>query len=212
MKFEFNVNKRTQQGSGASRRLRRANMVPGIIYGGNVEPTLIEIPHNDLLLALRKQGFHSTLITLKVGSETESVLLRDSQMHPYKPLVLHVDFMRVDTTRVVHQKVPLHLINADIAPGVKVSGGFVTTTMTEVEVACLPKDLPAFINVDLKELKGGQTIHVSQLNFPANVKPVMHGSDDPLVVTITLKRVAAETDEGEATPAAATPAAPAAGA
>ena len=185
-------------------------MVPGIIYGGNVEPTLIEIPHNDLLLALRKQGFHSTLITLKVGSETESVLLRDSQMHPYKPLVLHVDFMRVDTTRVVHQKVPLHLINADIAPGVKVSGGFVTTTMTEVEVACLPKDLPAFIEVDLKDLKGGQTIHVSQLNFPANVKPVLHGSDDPLVVTITLKRVAAEAEEDEA--AAAAPAAPAAGA
>ena len=210
MKFELNAQTRTLQGSGASRRLRRANMVPGIIYGGNVEPTLIEIPHNDLLLALRKQGFHSTLITLKLGSETESVLLRDSQMHPYKPLVLHVDFMRVDTTRVVHQKVPLHLINADIAPGVKVSGGFVTTTMTEVEVACLPKDLPAFIEVDLKDLKGGQTIHVSQLNFPANVKPVLHGSDDPLVVTITLKRVAAEAEEDEA--AAAAPAAPAAGA
>ena len=210
MQFELNAQGRTLQGSGASRRLRRANMVPGIIYGGNVEPTLIEIPHNDLLLALRKQGFHSTLITLKVGSETESVLLRDSQMHPYKPLVLHVDFMRVDTTRVVHQKVPLHLINADIAPGVKVSGGFVTTTMTEVEVACLPKDLPAFIEVDLKDLKGGQTIHVSQLNFPANVKPVLHGSDDPLVVTITLKRMAAEAEEGEA--AAAAPAAPAAGA
>ena len=198
MKFELNVNKRTQQGSGASRRLRRANKVPGIIYGGTVEPTLIEIPHNDLLLALRKQGFHSTLITLKVGSETESVLLRDSQMHPYKPLVLHVDFMRVDTTRVVHQKVPLHLINADIAPGVKVSGGFVTTTMTEVEVACLPKDLPAFIEVDLKDLKAGQSIHVSQLALPKGVKAVVHGSDDPVVVVITAKKAAVETAEGEA--------------
>ena len=210
MKFELNVNKRTQQGSGASRRLRRANMVPGIIYGGNVEPTLIEIPHNDLLLALRKQGFHSTLITLKVGSETESVLLRDSQMHPYKPLVLHVDFMRVDTTRVVHQKVPLHFINADIAAGVKIGGGLVSHAMNEIDVTCLPQDLPAFIEVDLKDLKGGQTIHVSQLSFPANVKPVLHGSDDPLVVTITLKRVAAEAEEDEA--AAAAPAAPAAGA
>ena len=203
MKFEFNVNKRTQQGSGASRRLRRANMVPGIIYGGNVEPTLIEIPHNDLLLALRKQGFHSTLITLKVGSETESVLLRDSQMHPYKPLVLHVDFLRVDPSRVVHQKVPLHFINADLAPGVKLGGGTVSHAMNDIDVTCLPQDLPAFIEVDLKELQAGQTLHVSQLVFPQGVKPIVHGSDDQVVVAITAKRAAAaEGEEGEAAPAA----------
>ena len=210
MQFELNASKRTLQGSGASRRLRRADKVPGIIYGGAAEAVMVELPHNDLLLALRKEAFHSSIISLKLDGSVQTVVLRDTQMHPYKPLVLHVDFQRVDATHAIHQKVPLHFVNADQAPGVKLGGGVVSHAMNEIDVACLPQDLPAFIEVDLKDLKGGQTIHVSQLNFPANVKPVLHGSDDPLVVTITLKRVAAEAEEDEA--AAAAPAAPAAGA
>ncbi len=199
MKFEINVCKRTQQGSGASRRLRRAQKVPGIVYGGSAEPVLIELPHNDLLLALRKEAFHSSMITLKFENSTETVLLRDSQMHPYKPLVLHVDFLRVDPSRVVHQKVPLHFINAEVSPGVKVSGGLVSIAATEVEVSCLPQNLPAFIEVEMKEMKAGQTLHASQLAYPKGVTPVLHGSDDPLLVSITHKKTEAADSE---TPAA----------
>ena len=201
MKFELNASKRELQGSGASRRLRRANKVPGIIYGGTAAPALIELDHNDILLALRKEAFHSSVLSLSVDGKVETVLLRDSQMHPYKPLVLHVDFLRVDATHAIHQKVPLHFVNADIAVGVKLSGGVVSHAMNEVDVACMPQDLPAFIEVDLKDLEGGQTLHVSQLSYPKGVKPVMHGEDDPVVVAITVKKAAAAEGE-EAAPAA----------
>ncbi len=197
MNFELNAQKRTLQGSGASRRLRRANKVPGIIYGGVTAPTSIELDHNPLLLALRKEAFHASVLTLTIDGVVETVLLRDSQMHPYKPLVLHVDFLRVDTTRAIHQKVPLHFINADIAPGVKLNGGAVTHALVEIDVTCLPQDLPPFIEVDLKSMQIGHTLHVSQLTFPSGVKPVSHGNDDPLVVAISLKRVAAVAAEGE---------------
>ena len=203
MKFELNAQARTLQGSGASRRLRRANKVPGIIYGGSAAPEMIEIPHNDLLLALRKEAFHSSVISINLEGKAQTVLLRDAQMHAYKPLVLHVDFQRVDATHAVHQKVPLHFINADLAPGVKLGGGTVSHAMNDIDVTCLPQDLPAFIEVDLKELQAGQTLHVSQLVFPQGVKPIVHGSDDPVVVAITAKRAAAaEGEEGEAAPAA----------
>ena len=201
MKFELNASKRELQGSGASRRLRRANKVPGIIYGGTAAPALIELDHNDILLALRKEAFHSSVLSLNINGTVETVLLRDSQMHPYKPLVLHVDFLRVDATHAIHQKVPLHFVNADIAVGVKLSGGVVSHAMNEIDVACLPQDLPAFIEVDLKDLEGGQTLHVSQLSYPKGVKPVMHGEDDPVVVAITVKKAAAAEGE-EAAPAA----------
>ena len=201
MKFELNASKRELQGSGASRRLRRANKVPGIIYGGTAAPALIELDHNDILLALRKEAFHSSVLSLSVDGKVETVLLRDSQMHPYKPLVLHVDFLRVDATHAIHQKVPLHFVNTDIAVGVKLSGGVVSHAMNEVDVACMPQDLPAFIEVDLKDLEGGQTLHVSQLSYPKGVKPVMHGEDDPVVVAITVKKAAAAEGE-EAAPAA----------
>jgi len=205
MKFELNAQARTLQGSGASRRLRRAKKVPGIIYGGSAAPELIELDHNELILSLRKEAFHSSVISLKLDGKAQTVLLRDSQMHAYKPLVLHVDFLRVDSTHAVHQKVPLHFINADIAPGVKLNGGAVAHAMNEVDVTCLPQDLPSFIEVDLKDLQSGQTLHVSQLVYPNGVKPVLHGSDDPLVVTIVAKKASegAEEAEGEsAAPAA----------
>ena len=206
MQFEINANKRVQQGSGASRRLRRASKVPGIIYGGAADPVVIEHDHNDLLLALRKEAFHSSVITVNVDGAAETVLLRDSQMHPYKALVLHVDFLRVDATHAIHQKVPLHFVNADIAAGVKVGGGVVSHAMNEIDVSCLPQDLPAFIEVDLKDLAAGQTMHVSQLTYPKGVKPVVHGDDDPVVVAITVKKAAAEEGaegEGEAAAPAA---------
>jgi len=204
MKFELNAQKRTLQGSGASRRLRHANKVPGIIYGGTAAPVMIELPHNELLLALRKEAFHASVLTINVDGAVETVLLRDSQMHAYRSLVLHVDFLRVDASHAIHQKVPLHFINAEDAPGVKLSGGNVSPAMVEVDVSCLPKDLPAFIEVDLSKLEAGQSIHVSQIVFPAGVTPIAHGNDDAVVVSISVKKaVAAETAEGEAAAPAA---------
>lgn len=198
MKFELNAQKRVLQGSGASRRLRRANIVPGIIYGGTAAPEMIEIAHNELLLALRKEAFHSSVVSIKLDGGEQTVLLRNAQMHAYKPLVLHVDFQRVDTTHVIQQKVPLHFINADIAPGVKLGGGRFAHATSEVEVACLPQDLPSFIEVDLKDMEAGQSLHVSHLTFPQGVKPVVHG-DDQVVATLIGKKGGAE---DEAAPAA----------
>ncbi len=205
MKFELIAQKRTLQGSGASRRLRHANKVPGIIYGGTAEPMMIELAHNDLLLALRKEAFHASVLTINVDGAVQSVLLRDSQMHPYKPLVLHVDFLRVDATHAIHQKVPLHFTNAELSPGVKLSDGIVSPAMNEIDVTCLPQDLPSFIEVDLKELEAGQSIHVSQIVFPQGVKPITHANEDAVVVTISVKKavVAEEGAEGEDAPAPA---------
>lgn len=197
MNFELNAQARTVQGSGASRRLRRADKVPGIIYGGTATPVMIELDHNPLIIALRKESFHSSVVSIKVEGKVETVLLRDAQMHPYKPLVLHVDFQRVDATHAIHQKVPLHFINGDIAPGVKLGGGIVSPALNELDVSCLPQDLPAFIEVDLKDLKAGQTIHVSQLAMPKGVKAIVHGSDDPVIVVIAAKKAATEGAEGE---------------
>ncbi|MDR0378427.1 MAG: 50S ribosomal protein L25/general stress protein Ctc [Candidatus Accumulibacter sp.] len=198
MPFELNAQARTQQGSGASRRLRRANKVPGILYGGSAKPESIELDHKELLLALRKEAFHSSLISLKLDGGEQTVLLRDVQMHAYKSQVLHADFQRVDASRVLHQRVPLHFINADIAPGIKLADGVVSHAMTEIDVSCLPKDLPAFIEVDLKDMKAGKALRVSELVYPEGVKPVVHGDDDPLVVSITAKKSVAEETEGEA--------------
>ena len=198
MNYEINAQPRTVQGSGASRRLRHANKVHGIIYGGTTAPTMVEMDHNPLIIALRKESFHASVLTLKIGDVVETVLLRDVQMHPYKSLVLHVDFQRVDATHAIHQKVPLHFINGDVAPGVKLSGGIVSPALNELDVSCLPQDLPSFIEVDLKDLKAGQTIHVSQMTLPKGVKAIVHGDDDPVVVVITVKKAAAEAAEGDA--------------
>ncbi len=195
MQFELNAQSRTVQGSGASRRLRRAGKVPGVVYGGPATAMAIEVDHNELILALRKEAFHASVINLKLDGKAETVVLRDVQMHPYKALVLHADFQRVDATHAIHQKVPLHFVNGDLAPGVKLGGGKVTVTMNEVDVTCLPQDLPAFVEVDLKDLQAGATIHVSQLVLPKGVKPVVHGSDDPVVVSIPAKKSGAAGEE-----------------
>ncbi|NJD26456.1 MAG: 50S ribosomal protein L25/general stress protein Ctc [Betaproteobacteria bacterium] len=199
MQFEVIANARTVQGSGASRRLRRAGTVPGIVYGGNAAPLAIETNHNDLLLKLKKEAFHSSIITLVVDGKKEQVLLRDTQVHAYKPLVLHIDFQRVDATHELHIKVPLHFVNEDTAPGVKLGGGLVNHVMTELDIHCLAKDLPEFISVDVGSLKIGENLHVSQLKLPAGVKAVQHGSDDPIVVGIVGKGGGEEAAaEGEA--------------
>jgi large subunit ribosomal protein L25 len=199
MQFEVIANARTVQGSGASRRLRRAGTVPGIVYGGNAAPVAIETNHNDLLLKLKKEAFHSSIVNLVIDGKKEQVLLRDTQVHAYKPLVLHIDFQRVDATHELHIKVPLHFVNEDIAPGVKLGGGLVNHVMTELEIQCLAGDLPEFIEVDVGALKIGENLHASQLKLPKGVKAVHHGADDPIVVGIVGKGGGAEeAAEGEA--------------
>ena len=208
MQFEFNANKRDGQGTGASRRLRRTGRVPGIIYGGTGKPQQIDIDHNELFQLLRKEAFYSSVLNANVEGTKEMCLLRDVQRHPYRMQILHVDFQRIDATHKIHQKVPLHFINGDIAPGVKLGGGMVSHTMNDVDVKCLPADLPAFIEVDLKDLAAGQSVHVSQLPLPKGVEIVHHGEGDPVVASIVMKGGPAA-EEAEPAPTAVAPAAPA---
>ncbi len=195
---------RNLQGTGASRRLRREGKVPGIVYGGNAQPVNVELDHNNLFHAMRKEAFHSSVLELTLdGKAAGQVLLRDYQMHAFKPIVMHVDFQRVDASQKLHKKVPLHFEGQENAPAVKLSGAIVSHIMTEIDIKCLPKDLPEFIAVDLSQLKVGETLHISQLKLPAGVEAVHHGSEDPAVATAVLPRGAKEEESVEAAPAAA---------
>ena len=145
MSIELNAQTREAQGTGASRRLRRTGRVPGILYGGTATPQQIDIDHNELYQLLRKEAFYSSVLNANIDGAKEMCLLRDVQRHPYRMQILHVDFQRIDATHAIHQKIPLHFVNADIAPGVKLGGGMVSHTMNDIDVKCLPADLPAFI-------------------------------------------------------------------
>jgi large subunit ribosomal protein L25 len=195
MQIEVKATKREVQGTGASRRLRRAGRVPGIIYGGEAKPEMIELDHNDLYQHLRKEAFYSSVLNLDVNGAKQMCLLRDVQRHPFRQQILHVDFQRIDETHKIHQKVPLHFVNADVAPGVKLQGGMVQHVMNELDVSCMPKDLPEFIEVDLKDLVGGSSIHASELKLPAGVTWVHHGEGDPVVATIVVRGGGAAAEE-----------------
>jgi large subunit ribosomal protein L25 len=208
MKIEFNAQTRKDQGTGASRRLRHADKVPGIVYGGGKEPTVIELEHNDIFHKLRNEAFHASILDMNLDGKAEQVLLRDVQMHAFKNRVQHVDFQRVAADQKIHMKVPLHFVNADIAPGVKLSSGIVSHIVNELDISCLPKDLPEFIEVDLKDLAAGHSLHVSNLILPAGVVAVVKRGDDPVVATIIIPRaVAAEDAAAPAVSAADVPAA-----
>ncbi|MBW8899852.1 MAG: 50S ribosomal protein L25/general stress protein Ctc [Massilia sp.] len=181
---------RTQQGTGASRRLRNAGQTPGIIYGGAATPELIALDGNALFHALKKEAFHGSILDLELDGKVQKVLLRDFQMHAYKQLVLHADFQRVDASQPIHTKVTLHFVNAEISPAVKLSGAIVSHVLNELEVSCLPGQLPEFITVDLSTLEAGQSVHVSQLNLPEGVTVVAHGQDQT-VATSSIPRGAA---------------------
>jgi len=219
MNFEFTAFPRATEGRGASRRMRRAGKAPGIVYGGATAPQPIELDHNALFHALRNEAFHASILTMKVDGTATKVLLRDVQMHPFRNEILHVDFQRIDENRKIHMKVPLHFVNGEISPAVKVSGAIVSHVLNDLDIACLPKDLPEFIEVDLTALDVGHSVHVSSLKLPAGVAVVLHGKKDPVVASAVVPKahveeeVAAATAEGEAAAgAAATTAAPAAGA
>ena len=194
MQIEISAEKRELQGKGASRRLRGSGKVPGIIYGGENPAQPIELDHNNLYHQLKLEAFHASILTMSVEGQKEKVLLRDIQMHPFKPQVLHIDFQRVASNKKIHMKVPLHFINEDIAPGVKLAGGLISHVLTELDVSCLPKDLPEFISVDVGELAAGNTIHLSNLQLPEGVEiPALMKGEDLPVATIAIPRaVAAE--------------------
>jgi large subunit ribosomal protein L25 len=195
---------RTAQGTGASRRLRRNGKVPGIIYGGESAPVSIELDHNALFQHLRLEGFHASILSMSVSGAKQQVLLRDVQMHPFRAEVLHVDFQRVAQDREIHIKVPLHFVNDELAPGVKLTGGIINHVMNELEVVCMPKDLPAFIEVDLGHLAAGQSVHLSELRLPAGVESVAaHAGEDLVVASCALPRAAIEEAADAAAPTAA---------
>jgi large subunit ribosomal protein L25 len=202
--FEFNATKRDVQGSSASRRLRRAGRVPGVIYGAGKPAVSFDVDHNDIYQCLRKEAFHSSVVTANLDGAKEQVLLRDVQLHAYKPLVLHVDFQRVDANTELHTKVPLHFTNGEVCPGVKLQGGIVSHVITEVDIACLPKALPEYIEVDLKDLVMGHSLHVSDLKLPAGVRIVQHGSGNPVVAAVMAVK-GSNADAGEAADAGAAP-------
>ncbi len=197
------ANTRTEQGSGASRRLRRASKVPGIIYGGSVTPTPIAIDHNPLFHSLRVEAFHSSILDLELDGKSEQVLLRDVQWHPYKPQVLHIDFQRVAADQKITIKVPLHFTGQENSPAVKLSAAIVSHVVTEVEVSCLPANLPSFIEVDLSGLTTNGSVHVLDIKFPEGVSPVLGAGANPVVVTVSVPAAAAEEDKPAAAPAAA---------
>jgi len=174
---------RNEQGSGASRRLRRSGQTPAIIYGGEAAPQAVALDHNALFHALKKEAFHSSILDMEIEGKVQKVLLRDFQMHAYKPLVLHADFQRVDEKQPIHTKVPLHFVNAEISPAVKLGGGIINHVMNELDVSCLPADLPEFIEVDLSNVEAGATVHLSDIKLPKGVTPVLHGQDNPTVAT-----------------------------
>jgi large subunit ribosomal protein L25 len=199
---------RKEQGSSASRRLRRSNQVPGIIYGGSNEATPIAIEHNPLYHALRVEAFHSSILDMELDGRNEQVLLRDIQWHPYRQQVMHIDFQRVSADRPIHMRVPLHFRNQEASPAVKQSAGIVGHVMTEIDITCLPKDLPGFIDVDLSTIEAGKPLHVRDIQFPAGVSPVLRAKENPVVATVTIPGA----EEAPAAGTAAAPAAPAKGA
>jgi large subunit ribosomal protein L25 len=203
MQFEFTAFPRATEGRGASRRLRRSGRAPGIVYGGATAPQPVELDHNALFHALRNEAFHSSILTMKLDGAASRVLLRDVQMHPFKNEILHVDFQRVEENRHVKMRVPLHFVNAEVSPAVKLSGALVSHITTEVEIACLPKDLPEFIEVDLSEMTTGHAMHVSALKLPEGVKVVTRGKADPVVAAAVVPRAQVETEEETAAAAGA---------
>ncbi|MEN3362981.1 MAG: large subunit ribosomal protein [Burkholderiales bacterium] len=196
---------RSEQGSGASRRLRNAGQTPGIIYGGTSAPVNIALDHNALYHALKKETFHSSILDMELEGKVEKVLLRDFQMHAYKQLVLHVDFQRVDEKQKIHVKVPLHFVNAEVSPAVKLNSAIVSHVMTELDVTCFPSALPEFIEVDLSNMEVGQSLHLSDIKLPIGVTPVLHGQENPTIATASIPAGAVSAEEAaaaEATPPA----------
>ncbi|MDM8547566.1 50S ribosomal protein L25/general stress protein Ctc [Candidatus Venteria ishoeyi] len=185
--FEVSAQARDTQGKGASRRLRHSGEIPAIVYGGNKEPANIMLKHTEILHHLDHEAFYSHILDLKIGDQVEQAVLKDVQRHPSRVQILHVDFLRVSSDHALQMLIPLHFINEDVCEGVKQGGGVVSHQVSEVEITCLPKDLPEYIEVDVTEVQLGQTLHLSDLVLPEGVtiSALVHGTEyDSPVVTV----------------------------
>ncbi|AFK63828.1 50S ribosomal protein L25/general stress protein Ctc [Advenella kashmirensis WT001] len=201
MKFEATT--RSVQGSSASRRLRRAGRVPAIVYGGKGEAQSIELDHNEIFHALRKEPFHTSVLDMMLDGKKQTVLLRAVQWHSYKPLVLHVDFQRVSANEALTTRIPFHFINGDESPAVKQQGATISHVLNDIEITCLPKDLPQFIEVDLGNLQANEVVHLSDVKVPAGVEFVGVGEESPVLATATVITESVEEDAAEADDTAA---------
>ena len=199
--MNFTAFERTLQGTGASRRLRISGKVPGIVFGAG-EPAMIELDHNALYFALKKEAFHSSILEMELGSAKQKVLLRDYQMHPWKQQVLHIDFQRVDETTRIRKKVPLHFSGEENSIAVKTDKCLVAHVSTEIEIECLATALPEFIAVDLSGLVKGQSLHATDLALPVGLKFVKHGKNNPVIVAATPPKAEEEVAPVEAAAAA----------
>ena len=189
--MKFTAFERTLQGTGASRRLRAAAKVPGIVYGAGT-PKMIELDHNALFFALKKEAFHSSILEMELAGQTEKVLLRDFQMHAWKPIVLHIDFQRVDETTKLRKKVPLHFEGEENSPAVKTDKCLVSHVANDLEIECLASQLPEFVTIDLSGLTRNQSLHTSDLKLPEGIKAVKHGTQNPVIVAVTTPKVEEE--------------------
>jgi large subunit ribosomal protein L25 len=210
--MKFVAFERAKQGTGASRRLRNVGKTPGIVYGGEGQPQLIELDHNALWHALKKEAFHSSILDMELGGNTGKVLLRDVQYHPFKQQVQHIDFQRVDANTRLHMKVPVHYKGSEESEAVKADHCLVNPVVNELDISCLPADLPEFIEIDLSGLKKGTVLHLNDIQLPKGVKAVTHGKPNPVIVSVVTpaaeeSAAAAEGAEVAAAPAAAAPAA-----
>ena len=193
--MKFVAFERAKQGTGASRRLRITGRTPGIVYGGTAEPTLIELDHNALWHALKKEAFHASVLQMEYAGKTTEVLLRDVQYHPFKQLVLHIDFQRIDGNTKMKKKVPVHYAGEENSPAVKVDQCLINHIATELEVSCMPKDLPEFISVDLSNLTKGHSLHVNDITLPAGVTAVTRGKSNPVLVAVVATKAEAPTPQ-----------------
>lgn len=194
---EIKATVRKDAGKGASRRLRRSGQVPAVVYGGHAEPTSIEILHNTVWLASAHEWFYSSILDLNVDGQVQQVILRDMQRHPVKPLIMHMDFLRVSADELIRVRVPLHFLNQETSPAGKAGGVVITHEVNEVEVSCLPGNLPEFIEVDLVALKAGDTLHLSDIKLPAGVTvpELKLGKEHDVAVVIARQSKAGESDE-----------------
>jgi len=199
--MKFVAFERAKQGTGASRRLRITGRTPGIVYGGSTPATPIELDHNALWHAIKKEAFHASILDMELNGSESKVLLRNVQMHPFKQLILHIDFQRVEATTKLQMKVPLHFSGEENSPAVKLDACLINHIVNELEITCLPADLPEFIAVDLSNLKKGTSLHVNDMSLPQGVTAVTRGKENPVIVSV----VTAAAEEEEA-PAAAAPA------
>lgn len=199
--FEFDAELRTGSGKGDARRTRHAGKVPAVIYGGNAEPVKICLSHNAVQKALQNEAVYSHILTIKIGGRSEKAILKALQRHPARPVIMHMDFLRTSETSTIKVHVPLHFINEEISVGVK-KGGMVSHSMVEVEVSCLPKDLPEFIEIDLAEVDVGESIHLSNIKLPSGVEilALQHGPDHdlPVAAIYAPKGASGGTQEDEA--------------